>query len=63
MSRYYEYDFLKDKTACTPPSLQDSIIGELLCEIAHQAHCRDGGEYIAKWDLELKRAVLVEKSE
>lgn len=64
MSEYYEYGFQKTKYPVnSPPTLEECIIGSLLCDIAHQAHCRDGGNYIAKWHLGLKRAVLIEKSE
>lgn len=64
MPEYYEYGFQKTKDPVnSPPTLEESIIGGLLCEIAHQAHCRDGGNYIAKWHLGLKRTVLIEKTE
>jgi hypothetical protein len=60
MADYYSFEFLKDKTGQTPPSLQDQIIGSLLCEMAHLAYCQDGVKYVAKYDLESKRAVLIE---
>lgn len=63
MSEYYEYGFQKtNHPADCPPTLEESIIGGLLCEIAENAHCRDGGNYVAKWHLGLKRAVLIEKT-
>lgn len=64
MSEYYEYGFQKTKDPVNfPPTLEECIIGGLLCDIAQQEHCRDGGNYIAKWHLGLKRAVLIEKTE
>lgn len=64
MSEYYEYGFQKTKDPVNfPPTLEECIIGSLLCDIAQQAHCRDGGNYIAKLHLGLKRAVLIEKVE
>lgn len=57
MATFYEYEFLKDATARTPPSLQDRIIGNLLTYI----DVGDTSKYVAKFDLDTMRPVICRK--
>lgn len=57
MTNFYEYEFLKDLTGKTPPSIQDRIIGNLLSRIPTD----NPDLYTVKFDLINMQPVICRK--